>query len=132
MRAELSCNPAVGLDPPPVSSLGLKLAVTPYEGSLELGGWQTHRPTEPSLGCDQKLHLVCRNGKGSHLEWRQEPQASSPILILIVVSLQSWDRRVRLAVLEARYTFHDSRAMTRSPWQCAWRPDFPGAAREAP
>lgn len=53
MRAELSCNPAVGLDPPPVSTLGLKLAVTPYEGSLELGGWQTHRPAEPSLG--QKL-----------------------------------------------------------------------------
>lgn len=53
MRAKLSCNPAVGLDPPPVSTLGLKLAVTPYEGSLELGGWQTHRPAEPSLG--QKL-----------------------------------------------------------------------------
>ena len=29
--------------------------------------------------------------------------------------------------LEARFPYHDSRAMTRSPWPLAWRPDFPGA-----
>ena len=33
--------------------------------------------------------------------------------------------------LEAIVPFHDSRAMTRSPSPRAWRPDFPGAAREA-
>ena len=41
------------------------------------------------------LHWVWPNGRGAHLEWRQEPQPSSPILTPIVVSLQSWDRRVR-------------------------------------
>src|SRR5574337_355842 len=34
--------------------------------------------------------------------------------------------------LEARFPSHDSRAMTRSPSPLAWRPDFPGAPREAP
>ena len=28
--------------------------------------------------------------------------------------------------LEARFPYHDSRAMTRSPSPLAWRPDFPG------
>ena len=55
-------------------------------------------PTGAQMGWEARvsgLHWVCRNGRGPHLEWRQEPQASSPILTLIVVSLQSWDRRVR-------------------------------------
>ena len=34
--------------------------------------------------------------------------------------------------LEALVPSRDSRAMTRSPSPRAWRPDFPGAAREAP
>ena len=34
--------------------------------------------------------------------------------------------------LEALVPSRDSRAMTRSPWPHAWRPDFSGAAREAP
>ena len=34
--------------------------------------------------------------------------------------------------LEALVPSHDSRAMKRSPSPRAWRPDFPGAAREAP
>ena len=34
--------------------------------------------------------------------------------------------------LEALVPSRDSRASTRSPSQRAWRPDFPGAAREAP
>ena len=33
--------------------------------------------------------------------------------------------------LEARFPYQDSRAMTRSPSPLAWRPDFPGAPREA-
>ena len=33
--------------------------------------------------------------------------------------------------LEARVHSHGSGAMTRSPWPLAWRPDFPGAPREA-
>ena len=34
--------------------------------------------------------------------------------------------------LEALVPSHDSRAMTRTPLPRAWRPDFPGTAREAP
>ena len=34
--------------------------------------------------------------------------------------------------LEALDPSRDSKAMTRSPSPRAWRPDFPGAAREAP
>ena len=41
------------------------------------------------------LHWVWCNRRGPHLEWRQEPQGSSPFLTLIAGSLQSWDRRVR-------------------------------------
>ena len=33
--------------------------------------------------------------------------------------------------LEARCPYHGSGAMTRSPSPLAWRPDFPGAPREA-
>ena len=32
---------------------------------------------------------------------------------------------------EARFPYHGSGAMTRSPSPLAWRPDFPGAPREA-
>ena len=32
---------------------------------------------------------------------------------------------------DLRFPYHDSRAMTRSPSPLAWRPDFPGAPREA-
>ena len=42
------------------------------------------------------LYWVWCNGRGPHLVLRQEPQGSSPFLILIEGSLQSWDRRVRL------------------------------------
>ena len=37
-----------------------------------------------------------------------------------------------LTRLEARFPYHDSRAMTCSPSPRAWRPDFPGTTREAP
>ena len=33
--------------------------------------------------------------------------------------------------LEARFPYHGSGALTRSPSPLAWRPDFPGAPREA-
>ena len=42
-----------------------------------------------------QLHWVWCNGRGPHLELRQEPQGSSPFLTPIAGSLQSWDRRVR-------------------------------------
>ena len=35
------------------------------------------------------------SGQGPHLDWRQEPQASSPFLTPTAGSLQGWDRRVR-------------------------------------
>ena len=41
------------------------------------------------------LHWVWCNGRGPHLELRQEPQASSPFRSPIAGSLKSWDRSVR-------------------------------------
>ena len=41
------------------------------------------------------LRWVWRNGRGPHLERRQEPQASCPFRTPTAGSLQSWDRRVR-------------------------------------
>ena len=41
------------------------------------------------------LRWAWHNGRGPHLEGRQEPQASSPFRTLTAGSLQSWDRRVR-------------------------------------
>ena len=42
-----------------------------------------------------ELHWVLCNGKGSHLELRQEPKGSSPFKTPTTGSLKSWDRRVR-------------------------------------
>ena len=41
------------------------------------------------------LHWVWCNGRGPHLQLRQEPQGSSPFQTPIAGSLQSWDRRGR-------------------------------------
>ena len=41
------------------------------------------------------LHWVWCNGRGPHLQLRQEPQGSSPFQTPITGSLQTWDRRVR-------------------------------------
>ena len=44
---------------------------------------------------------------------------------------QSRTRLKQLSSLEARFPYHDSRAMTRSPSPLAWRPDTPDTPREA-
>ena len=41
------------------------------------------------------LYWVWCNGRGPHLQLRQEPQGSCPFQTPISGSLQSWDRRVR-------------------------------------
>ena len=41
------------------------------------------------------LHWVWCNGRGPHLELRQEPQDSFPFLTSITGSLPRWNRRVR-------------------------------------
>ena len=41
------------------------------------------------------LHWVWCNGRGPHLQLKQEPQASSPLKTPNTGSLHSWDRRVR-------------------------------------
>ena len=41
------------------------------------------------------LHSVWCNGRGPHLQLRQEPQVSSPFQTPMAGSLQSWDRRGR-------------------------------------
>ena len=45
------------------------------------------------------LHWLWCNGRGLHLEWTQEPQASSPFLTRIPWSLQSRDKRVTPSLL---------------------------------
>ena len=45
------------------------------------------------------LHWVWCNGRGPHLEWTQEPQASSTFLTRIACSLQSRDKRVTPSLL---------------------------------
>ena len=42
-----------------------------------------------------ELHWVWCNGRGPHLQLRQEPQGSSPFQTLIAGSMPSWDRRGR-------------------------------------
>ena len=44
-------------------------------------------------------HWVWCNGRGPHLEFRQEPQVTSPFLTSIQGSLQRCDRRVRPRLL---------------------------------
>ena len=51
------------------------------------------------------LHWVWFNGRGPHLEWTQEPQASSPFLTRIPWSLQSRHRRVTPSLLLRKWTF---------------------------
>ena len=50
------------------------------------------------------LHWVWCNGRGPHLDLRQEPQGSSPFLTRIAGSLQIWDRSVRSRVLRRNGT----------------------------
>ena len=74
------------------------------------------------------LHWVCRNGRGPHLEWRQEPQASSPFLTPTAGSLQSWDRSqasscLRNATLLASRVVH---GVTGHLSSCVWNLQFSG------
>ena len=59
------------------------------------------------------LHWVWCNGRGPHLELRQEPQGSSTFLTWIAGSLQSWDRRVRLRLVLRNGIPTDSRVVHR-------------------
>ena len=69
------------------------------------------------------LHWVWRNGRGPHLELRQEPQGSSTFLSPIARSLQSWDRRVRPSLVWRNGTPHASlvlQGMTGHLSICVW------------
>ena len=79
------------------------------------------------------LHWVWCNRRGPHLEWRQEPQGSSPFLTLIAGSLQSWDRRVRPRLVRRNGTPLASRVIhgvTGNLSNCVWNLRvFPDDAR---
>ena len=51
------------------------------------------------------LHWLWCNGRGPHLEWTPEPQASSPFLTRITWSLQSRHKRVTPSLLLRKWTF---------------------------
>ena len=69
------------------------------------------------------LRWVWRNGRGPHLEGRQEPQASSPFRTPTAGSLQSWDRRVRPHLVRRNGTPLASRVIHRVTGNlsnCVW------------
>ena len=69
------------------------------------------------------LHWVWRNGRGPNLEWRKEPQASSPFLTPIAGSLQSRDKRVTPHLLcrnGSPLAFRVVHGMTGHLSRCAW------------
>ena len=51
--------------------------------------------------------------------------------VLIIIGIIIFVIAIGIFILLKLTTYHDSRAMTRSPSPLAWRPDFPGAPREA-
>ena len=56
---------------------------------------ELHRLEIPILGVTASDAFVRgQQFRGPHLDWRQEPQASSPFLTPTAGSLQGWDRRV--------------------------------------
>ena len=57
---------------------------------------------------------------------------SGPFLVVRALLSQAMSFQFLCSRLEALVPSRDSRARTRSPSPRAWRPDFPGAAREAP
>ena len=79
------------------------------------------------------IHWVWCNGRGPHLKWRQKPQGSSPFLIRITGSLESWDRRVRPSLVWRNGTPLASRVVLRVIGHlssCVWNPRiFPDDAR---
>ena len=73
------------------------------------------------------LRWVWRNGRGPHLEGRQEPQASSAFRTPTAGSLQSWDRRVRPRLVWRNGTPLDSRVVHRITGHlssCVWNLRF--------
>ena len=79
-------------------------------------------------GLSGLLWVWC-NGRGPHLELRQEPQVSSPFLTRMAESLQSWDRRVRPRLVWRNGTPLASRVvhgMTGHLSSCMWNLRFWG------
>ena len=69
------------------------------------------------------LHWAWCNGRGPHLELRQEPHISTPFLTPIAMSLQSWERRVRPRLVWRNGTPLASRVVhgvTGHLWSCVW------------
>ena len=69
------------------------------------------------------LHWLWCNGRGLHLEWTQEPQASSPFLTRIPWSLQSRDKRVTPSLLLRNgpsFAFRVVYRVTRHFSKCLW------------
>ena len=69
-----------------------------------------------------------RGNLGSSLRSPAEVEGNEALLLQPEKGLESPSS----TRLEALVPSHDSRAMTHSPSPRTWRPDFPGAAREAP
>ena len=78
---------------------------------------------QPCSRCPQGSEHVTNNGAlRIYLRSPAQVQGTQGFLLRPEKDLESPSAR-----LEARFPYHDSRAKTRSPSPCAWRPDFPDA-----
>ena len=106
-RGSLRCLPPLEMRPS-------SIALNPAESREALPTPQHPSPLRGTLGSSLRSPAEVEGNEGFPPQPEKELESpSSPRLEDLVAS-------------------HDSRVMTSSPSSCAWRPDFPGAAREAP
>ena len=87
-----------------------------YEDVLREGEWQKRFKVKPAV--------FTREEKRAWLDGNTNVTLGSDAFFPFSDNIES-------TRLEARFPYHGSRAMTRSPSPLAWRPEFPGAPREA-
>ena len=72
------------------------------------------------------------HSQGKRSKYLPNSNSQSKGIMIGKLSARPEDRIVlHVCKYEARFPYHGSGAVTRSPLPLAWRPDFPGAPREA-
>src|SRR5574340_770133 len=83
--------------------------------------WSPERPLPPPVS----LASQCHHEKPPEVTCTNRGKPGFP------ASTRERPRETFFNTSRGRFPYHDSRAMTRSPSPLTWRPDFPGAPREA-
>ena len=99
---------------PPLEMRPSSIATNPVESREAPPSPQRHSPLRGTLGSFLRSPAEVGGNEGFPLQPEKDIESPSSTR------------------LEALVPSRDSRARTRTPSPCAWRPDFPGAAREAP